>query len=119
MSKRVNGEEARISSLVDVIAPSDKLLIIACQCALDILEGRRPWVISLYKTDKLAPLGQAREILKLARLQVQKENPNLMHPLVCIDVIEHGIASGPCNGLWKVKNYPLFMLLEYPLTCIL
>ncbi|KAK4482167.1 hypothetical protein RD792_009308, partial [Penstemon davidsonii] len=101
MSKRVDGEEARSLSLVDAIAPADKLLGVARQWALDILECRRPWVISLYKNDKLEPLVEARAILKSARLKVQKQNPNVMHPLVCIDVIEAGIVSGPRNALWK------------------
>ncbi|KAL3827809.1 hypothetical protein ACJIZ3_016611 [Penstemon smallii] len=101
MSKRVDGEEARSLSLVDAIAPADKLLGVARQWALDILECRRPWVISLYKNDKLEPLVEARTILKSARLRVQKQNPNVVHPLVCIDVIEAGIVSGPRNALWK------------------
>ncbi|PIM97820.1 Enoyl-CoA hydratase/isomerase [Handroanthus impetiginosus] len=47
MSKRVDGREAQIISLVDAIAPADKLLGVAHQWALDILERRKPWVISL------------------------------------------------------------------------
>ena len=70
--------------------------------ALDILERRRPWVASLHKTDKLEPLGEAKEILKFARAQVRKQAPNLKHPLVCIDVVEEGIASGGRSGLLKV-----------------
>ncbi|XP_075509612.1 glyoxysomal fatty acid beta-oxidation multifunctional protein MFP-a-like isoform X1 [Primulina tabacum] len=101
MSKRVTGEEARNLTLVDVIAPADKLLGVARQWALDISEFRRPWIISLYKIDKLEPFIEAKAILKSARLEVQRENPNLVHQLVCIDVIEHGIVSGPRNGLWK------------------
>ncbi|XP_073138861.1 glyoxysomal fatty acid beta-oxidation multifunctional protein MFP-a-like isoform X3 [Henckelia pumila] len=101
MSKRVSGEEARILNLVDAIAPADKLLGVARQWALDISECRRPWIISLYKIDKLEPFAEARAILKSARFEVQKQNPNLVHQLVCIDVIEHGIVSGPRNALWK------------------
>ncbi|KAL0418854.1 UNVERIFIED_CONTAM: Glyoxysomal fatty acid beta-oxidation multifunctional protein MFP-a [Sesamum radiatum] len=101
MSKRVDGKEARILSLVDTIAPADKLLEVACQWALDIVERRRPWVISLYRTDKLESLAEARAILKSARLEVQRQNPNVVHPLVCIDVIEQGIVSSPRKALWK------------------
>lgn len=103
MSKRVNGEEARSLSLVDAIASADKLLAVARQWALDIYERRKPWIISLYKTEKLEPLREARAILKSARLRVQRESPNLNHPLVCIDVIEMGIVSDPRNALWKVN----------------
>ncbi|KAL6588129.1 hypothetical protein OROMI_001107 [Orobanche minor] len=55
----------------------------------------------LLQTDKLEPLGEAREILKFARVQTRKRAPNLMHPLVGIDVIEEGIVSGARAGLWK------------------
>ncbi|CAN4113637.1 unnamed protein product [Withania somnifera] len=100
-SKRVSGEEACNICLVDAISPSDQLLGSACQWALDILECRRPWSISLFRTDRLAPLAEARTLLNSARTQIQKQNPNVIHPLVCIDVIEHGILCGPRNGLWK------------------
>lgn len=73
--------------------------------ALEIAECRKPWIKSLYKTDKLESLGDAREILKFARAQAQKQAANLQHPLVCIDVIEEGIVSGPRAGLWKVNPF--------------
>ncbi|TQE06596.1 hypothetical protein C1H46_007838 [Malus baccata] len=100
-SKPVKGEEAHDLGLVDAIVSPDQLVSTARRWALDILERRRPWVASLHKTDKLEPLGEAREILKFARAQVQKQAPNLKHPLVCIDVVEEGIASGGRSGLWK------------------
>lgn len=77
--------------------------------ALEIAECRKPWIKSLYKIDKLESLGDAREILKFARAQAQKQAANLHHPLVCIDVIEEGIVSGPRAGLWKVKLISLLM----------
>lgn len=98
----MKGEEALSLGLVDALASPDELLNTARRWALDILELRRPWVISYYKTDKLEPLGEAREILKFARAQTRKRAPNLKHPLVCIDVIEEGIVSGARAGLWKV-----------------
>ncbi|KAM1745594.1 hypothetical protein ACFX11_012324 [Malus domestica] len=100
-SKPVKGEEAHDLGLVDAIVSPDQLVSTARRWALDILERRRPWVASLHKTDKLEPLGEAREILKFARAQVRKQAPNLKHPLVCIDVVEEGIASGGRSGLWK------------------
>jgi enoyl-CoA hydratase/3-hydroxyacyl-CoA dehydrogenase len=102
MSKPVKGEEAYTLGLVDAIVSPDELVNTARQWALDILDRRRPWVASLYKTDKIEPLGEAREILQFARAQARKQAPNLQHPLICIDVIEEGIASGPRAGLWKV-----------------
>ncbi|CAL0301622.1 unnamed protein product [Lupinus luteus] len=100
-SKPVKGEEACNLGLVDAIVSSDQLVNTARQWALDILDRRRPWVPSLYKNDKIEPLGEAREILKFARVQARKRAPNLNHPLVCIDVIEEGIVSGPRAGLLK------------------
>ncbi|KAK4483297.1 hypothetical protein RD792_010482 [Penstemon davidsonii] len=100
-SKPVKGEEALNIGLVDAVVSPDELLNTARRWALDILEGKKPWVISYYKTDKLEPLGEAREILKFARAQTRKRAPNLNHPLVCIDVIEVGIVSGSRAGLWK------------------
>lgn len=101
MSKPIKGSEAHKCGLVDAIVPENELLSTARRWVLEILERRKPWVSSLYKTDKLESLGEAREILKFAREQARKQAPNLKHPLVCIDVIEEGIASGPRAGLWK------------------
>jgi enoyl-CoA hydratase/3-hydroxyacyl-CoA dehydrogenase len=78
---------------------------VARQWALDIYELKRPWIKSLYKTDKLEPLGEAKEILKFARGQAQKQAANLHHPQVCIDAIEEGIVAGPQAGLWKVFDF--------------
>lgn len=100
-SKAIQGSEAHDLGLVDAIVPENELLNTARRWALEILECKKPWVSSLHKTDKLEPLGEAREILKFARAQARKQAPNLKHPLVCIDVIEEGIASGPRAGLWK------------------
>lgn len=88
--------------LVDAIVSGDELVNTARNWALDILEGRKPWVSSLYRTDKIEPLGEAREILNFARAQARRQAPNLKHPQVCIDVIEEGIVSGPRAGLMKV-----------------
>ncbi|GLU08398.1 hypothetical protein SLE2022_253150 [Rubroshorea leprosula] len=100
-SKPVKGEEAHALGLVDAVVSPAELVKTARCWALDILARRKPWVASLYKTDKLEPLGEAREILQFVRAQARKQAPNLKHPLVCIDVIEEGIVSGPRAGLWK------------------
>lgn len=91
--------------LLDAVVAPDQLLNTARQWALEIVACRKPWVASLYKTDKIEPLGEAREIFKFARAQARKQAPNLKHPLVCIDAIETGIVSGPRAGLLKVCNY--------------
>ncbi|KAD4178258.1 hypothetical protein R6Q59_021824 [Mikania micrantha] len=108
-SKPVRGEEAHNLGLVDAIVPGDELVETARQWALDILARRKPWVSSLYRTNKIEPLGEAREILNFARTQARKQAPNLQHPQVCIDVIEAGIVSGPRVGL--MKEYEAFQVL--------
>ncbi|KAK7387916.1 hypothetical protein VNO78_22714 [Psophocarpus tetragonolobus] len=100
-SKSVNGKEAFTLGLIDGLVSPDDLVNTARQWALDIVGHQRPWIATLYKTDKLEPLGEAREILKFARAQARKQAPNLQHPLVCIDVIETGVVAGPRAGLWK------------------
>lgn len=112
----MKGKEAFNLGLVDGLVSPDELVNTARQWALDILNSQRPWIASLYKTAKLEPLGEAKEILKFARAQAQKQAPNLKHPLVCIDVIEAGIVSGPRAGLWKVISissihFPPYILL--------
>ncbi|KAJ6794134.1 peroxisomal fatty acid beta-oxidation multifunctional protein MFP2-like isoform X2 [Iris pallida] len=103
-SKPIKGDEAHALGLVDAIVSSKDLIPTARRWALDIVECRRPWIKSLYKTDKIEALGEAREVLKFARAQAQKQAPHLQHPLVCIDVVEEGIVSGPRAGLWKEAN---------------
>ncbi|MBA0650307.1 hypothetical protein Goklo_017737 [Gossypium klotzschianum] len=100
-SKPVKGEEALGLGLVDAVVSSHELVNAARQWALDILARRKPWVATLYKTDKIEPLGEARQILNFARAQTRKRAPNLKHPLVCIDVIEEGIVNGPKPALYK------------------
>ncbi|KAK0607937.1 hypothetical protein LWI29_022953 [Acer saccharum] len=100
-SKPIKAEEAYALGLVDTIVSPAELVNAARQWALDIVQRRRPWVLSLYKTDKIEPLGEAREIFKFARAQARKQAPNLTHPIVCIDCMEEGIVSGPRAGLLK------------------
>ncbi|KAI7744767.1 hypothetical protein M8C21_016902 [Ambrosia artemisiifolia] len=114
-SKPVRGEEAHDLGLVDTIVSGDELLEKARQMALDILARRKPWISSLYRTDKIEPLGEAREILNFARAQARRQAPNLQHPQVCIDVIEEGVVSGPRAGL--LKEYESFQVLLKSDTC--
>nr|CAB3473099.1 unnamed protein product [Digitaria exilis] len=115
LSKPIKGGEAHELGLVDALVSPNDLVNTARQWALDIYELRRPWIKSLYKTDKLEPLGEAREILKFARAQAQKQAANLHHPLVCIDVVEEGIVAGPRAGLWKEAT--AFQDLLFSDTC--
>ncbi|TYH50468.1 hypothetical protein ES332_D10G208300v1 [Gossypium tomentosum] len=114
-SKPVKGEEAVGLGLVDAVVSSHELIETARRWTLDILARRKPWVATLYKTEKLEPLGEAREIFNFARAQARKRAPNLKHPLVCIDVIEEGIVAGPRAGLWKEAE--AFQVLLKSDTC--
>uniref|UniRef100_A0A0D9WCZ8 Uncharacterized protein n=1 Tax=Leersia perrieri TaxID=77586 RepID=A0A0D9WCZ8_9ORYZ len=115
LSKTIKAEEAHQLGLVDAIVSPDDLLDMACRWALDICESRRPWVHTLSRTDKLESPDEVREILKVARAQVQKQSTNLQHPLLCIDVIEEGIVSGPRAGLRKEAI--VFQDLVFTDTC--
>ena len=108
LSKPIKGQEAYSFGLVDAVVPSSELVDTARRWALDIADFRKPWIRSLHKNDKIEPLGEAREVLKYARTQAQKQAANLQHPLVCIDVIEEGIVSGPRAGLLMVLTILLF-----------
>lgn len=101
LSKPVSSEEAKDFGLVDTIVPVERLIETARKWALDIVNFRRPWTLTLNRTDKLEPLGEAREIFKFAREQTKKRAPNLIHPLICLDVIEEGITSGGLAGIYK------------------
>ncbi|VAH72827.1 unnamed protein product [Triticum turgidum subsp. durum] len=95
LSKPIKGEEAHQLGLVDSVVSPNDLVNTARRWALDICE--------------------AREILKFARAQARKQAANLEHPLICIDVIEEGIVSGPRAGLWKEAN--AFQGLLFSDTC--
>ncbi|XP_039001285.1 glyoxysomal fatty acid beta-oxidation multifunctional protein MFP-a-like [Hibiscus syriacus] len=101
MSKLVNGNDARGMGLVDAISSVDELVTVACHWAKDILAHKRPWIVSLYRADRLVPLTEAKMMLEHARVKSRKQSPNLKHPLVCIDVIEEGLIRGPRTALWK------------------
>ncbi|KAF3632513.1 hypothetical protein FXO37_27432 [Capsicum annuum] len=72
-------------------------------------------IASLYRTDKLESLDEAREILKLSRDQALRIAPNLYHHLAFINVVEEGIVSGPRVGL--IKEYKTFKVLIRLGTC--
>ncbi|KAM3323923.1 glyoxysomal fatty acid beta-oxidation multifunctional protein MFP-a isoform X3 [Capsicum chacoense] len=115
-AKSVKGKEALDLGLVDAIVSPSQLLDAACKWALDIWEHKKPWnIASLYRTDKLESLDEAREILKLARDQALRISPNLYHPLAFVDVVEEGIVSGPRAGL--IKEYETLEVLIRSGTC--
>ena len=69
--------------------------------ALDIACFCRPWICTLYRTNKLEPLGEVREILKFARQQAKSQARNVNLRQDCIVAIEEGIVSGGLAGINK------------------
>lgn len=98
----MEGTEACSLGLVDAVISPNELLPTARKWALDISQCRRPWVASLYRTDRLGSLEETRQILNFVRSQVKNQALNVKHPLICIDAVEEGIISDPRAGLWKV-----------------
>uniref|UniRef100_A0A0D6R3F0 Uncharacterized protein n=1 Tax=Araucaria cunninghamii TaxID=56994 RepID=A0A0D6R3F0_ARACU len=101
LSKPITSEEGKKLGLIDALVSPEELMTTARMWALGIVEGRKPWIKSLERTDKLESLGEAREILKFARAQAKKTAPNLPHPQLCLDVIEEGIVSGGFAGVLR------------------
>jgi enoyl-CoA hydratase/3-hydroxyacyl-CoA dehydrogenase len=56
--------------LVDEVVPKEQLLAAAKAWALDIAAGRKPRLLSLTRSDRIEPLGEALPILEFARQQV-------------------------------------------------
>lgn len=117
-SKAVEGTEACSMGLVDAVVSPNELLPTARKWALDISQCRRPWIASLYRTDRLGSLKDTRQILKFARSQVKKQALNVKHPLICIDVVEEGIISGPQAGLWKETQESQQLQKSYTTKCL-
>ncbi|KAF3319798.1 peroxisomal fatty acid beta-oxidation multifunctional protein [Carex littledalei] len=101
LSKTIRAKEGKQYGLIDeLVSPSD-IIKISRQWALDIAEGRKPWLSSLRRTDKLGSLAEAREILKAARQQVKRQFPNMPQHQACLDSIEEGVVAGGYAGVLK------------------
>lgn len=85
--------------------PPGELLSASRKWALDIALGRKPFLRSLYRTDKIGSLSEARTILKNARQLAKKIAPNMPQHHACIDVIEEGINHGGYSGILKVEIF--------------
>ncbi|MCO5579515.1 hypothetical protein L7F22_033370 [Adiantum nelumboides] len=103
--EQITSEKALESGLIDAVVPDEELLATARSWALDIAFLRKPWIRSLYRTDKLEPVGLARKTLKLAREQATRRAHNdINNAEVCVDVIEEGIVSGGLVGIVKEEQ---------------
>ncbi|KAJ4850472.1 Altered inheritance of mitochondria protein 1 [Turnera subulata] len=101
MSKPILSEEGNKLGLIDAVVPSQELLKVSRQWAVDIADRRKPWLRSLHRTDKIGSLAEAREVLKAARLQAKRTASNMPQHQACLDVIEEGIVHGGYNGVLK------------------
>nr|VDC83701.1 unnamed protein product [Brassica rapa] len=101
LSKSISSEEGHKLGLIDALVPPGELLSTSRKWALDIALGRKPFLRSLYRTDKIGSLSEARAILKNARQLAKKIAPNMPQHHVCIDVIEEGIIHGGYSGILK------------------
>nr|XP_043623548.1 peroxisomal fatty acid beta-oxidation multifunctional protein AIM1-like [Erigeron canadensis] len=112
-SKPILSEEGAKLGLIDAIVPPQELLNVSRQWALDIAEGRRPWVRSLHRIDKIGSLSEAREIIKNARQLAKRTAPNMPQHQACLDVIEEGIIHGGYAGvLREVKVFNELVLSD-------
>ncbi|KAK9098954.1 hypothetical protein Syun_025999 [Stephania yunnanensis] len=101
LSQTIMSEEGEKLGLIDVVASSNNVLKLAQSWALDIAERRRPWLSSLCRTDRLGPLSEAREVVKVARLQARQNAANMPQHQACLDAVEEGIVHGGYSGILK------------------
>lgn len=100
-SQPIKDKAAAQLGLVDAVVPRDGLLATAKRLALDIAAGVKPRLLSLFRTDKLEPLGEALAVLDFARAETAKRARHLQHPLLCLGAIQHGVEHGGRAGLKK------------------
>ncbi|CAO2841917.1 unnamed protein product [Amaranthus hypochondriacus] len=103
-SKPITSEEGMTLGLIDAIAPPQELLKVACMWALDISEGRKPFVRSLHMSNKLGSLAEAQSVLMKARQKAKQTARNMPQHQACLDVIEEGILRGGYAGVLKEAN---------------
>lgn len=99
-SAPVKAPAAAAMGLVDILVPSqDRLIQEAKKLALEMAAGRVPRQRSLFRTDKIEPLGEALQIIDFARAQAAKQARGLLHPQYCLDAIQAGVENGGLAGL--------------------
>ncbi|CAL9156615.1 peroxisomal fatty acid beta-oxidation multifunctional protein isoform X1 [Musa acuminata AAA Group] len=101
LSKSIIAKEGKEYGLVDAIASPEDLLKTSRLWALEIAEQRKPWIISLHRTDRLGSLSEAFETLTAGRQQAKRIAPNVPQHQACLDAIEEGINFGGYSGLLK------------------
>lgn len=98
MTRPFTAMEAMEAGLIDEVVVNGDVLEKACSLALGIFHKKFPWNKSLERVDRLEIFEEALQILRRARLQAKRDHPNLIHPLICIDVMEEGVLKGGLAG---------------------
>ncbi|KAF8094314.1 hypothetical protein N665_0365s0002 [Sinapis alba] len=101
LSKSISSEEGLKLGLIDALVPPVDLLSTSRKWALDIACGRKPFLRSLHRTDKIGSLSEARVVLMNARQVAKRIAPNMPQHHACIEVIEDGIIHGGYSGVLK------------------
>ncbi|KAH6755025.1 Enoyl-CoA hydratase/isomerase family [Perilla frutescens var. hirtella] len=101
LSRSITSEDGRKLGLVDAVVPSEELLQVSRQWAVDISETRKPWIRSLHRTDKLCSLDEVHDVLENARKHFEQTGKNMPQYQACLDVIEEGIIHGGYHGVLK------------------
>ncbi|KAH6778997.1 Enoyl-CoA hydratase/isomerase family [Perilla frutescens var. hirtella] len=101
LSRSITSEDGRKLGLVDAVVPSEELLQVSRQWAVDISETCKPWIRSLHRTDKLCSLDEVHDVLENARKHFEQTDKNMPQYQACLDVIEEGIIHGGYHGVLK------------------
>lgn len=72
-SAPIGAKEALALGLVDAVVAPEDLLKTACRIGLDIAANRRARNVTIDRTDRLEPLGEAGPIFEFARAQARKK----------------------------------------------
>lgn len=102
-AKPITGAQAKELGLVEEVANRDLVVPSAKALALEISLGRRPWLVTLHRTDRIENLREGLEIIESAREQMHQKAPDLRHPQLCLDAILAGLEHGGLAGMRMVQ----------------
>ncbi|KAL6549576.1 Altered inheritance of mitochondria protein 1 [Orobanche hederae] len=111
LSRRITSEEGKKLGLVDAVVPSEELLNVSRQWALDITERRKPWIRSLHRTDKLGSLSEVLDVIEMTRQQAKQKARNMPQHQACLDVVE-GVVHRGYHGILKESKVFKELVLE-------
>ena len=96
----VDDRKALAAGLLDAVVEDASLLLPAAKAlAIAIANGEKPRLETLYRTDRLEPLGVALPLLDFASAEAAKRAPHLRHPQLTLGAIREGVEKGGRAGL--------------------